>query len=376
MTSSPDNILPLPAKMRRAAKSLTPWFIASLLAVLAWRAEGFSRATRADRDAAPSDAAMSGRQSILTAYVTVGLAGFRGIVAEALWLRVAWLQDHSRYLELVQLSEWISALDPHSSDAWAYQSWNMAYNVSSVLPRDEDRWRWVEHGVSLLRDRAIPMNPQDSRLYRELGWLFQHKIGSDLDRAHIAYKLSLLAEIAPFLASDGSAPDPGSHAAARLRETLRMDAATMRELESRFGPIDWRVPASHAVYWASKALALAKPGSFDEIAARRMVHQSLTILVASGRFTGDPASKRWSAAPNPALVPGACAAFEEEMRATPSHGTVTAYAALLLTAIRTAKTGGNADPQIYYSRLKDLPLEAAGIEIPPYEQITPWQVEK
>ena len=346
-----------------------PWFAAALLAVAAWRAEGFSRALRAERDSVPGEGAVQG-QSILTTYVTVGLAGFRGIVAGALWLRVAWLQDHSRYLELVQLSEWISALDPHSADAWTYQAWNMAYNVSSVLPDARDRWRWVEHGVVLLRERAIPMNPQESRLYRELGWMFQHKIGSDLDRAHETYKLAFLDEIAPLLGPGGAAPEPGTGAADALRDNLRLDAGLMREIESRFGPLDWRVPATHAVYWATRALALAKPGGFDETAARRMVHQSLTALVTEGRFAGDGADGRWATEPNPALIPGTCAAFEEELALAPTTGTATAYGAFLITATKLCKASNAAAARLYYSRLRELPLE--GVEIPPFDDLPAW----
>lgn len=181
----------------------------------------------------------------------------------------------------------------------------------------------------------------------------------------------LLTEIEPLLAQDGAAPDPDSSEAARLRETLRMDASMMRDLEARFGPLDWRIPESHAVYWASKALALAKRGSFDEIAARRMIHQSLTTLVGAGRFTGNSAEKRWMTSSNPDLIPGACAAFEEEMLATPSRGTTMAYAALLLTATRIAKAN-DANAQLYYARLKELPLEENGIELPTFENIQAW----
>ena len=355
----------MPSRIRPIVRVL----LAAALASAAWRADTLSRRLRAERDGTPpGEAAASSRASVLAGYVTVGLAGFRGIVAEALWLRVGWLQDHGRYLELAQLSEWISALDPRSADAWTYQAWNLAYNVSSVLPQARDRWRWVEHGVSLLRDRAIPMNPGDSRLYRELGWLFQNKIGSyDLDRAHAEYKLSLLEEIAPFLGPGGSAPPEGSEQAESLRGTLRMDAAGMRALEGRYGPLDWRIPETHALYWASKALALAPPESFEEQAAHRMVHQSLVALVGHGSFAGDLEARRWAARPNPALIPGTCAAFEEEIAARPGSGNQMAYAAFLLDSARALKPYDEAAARLYYGRISALELD--GLSIPPFADL-------
>ncbi|MGI6494594.1 MAG: hypothetical protein ACOX5G_00610 [Kiritimatiellia bacterium] len=344
--------------------------LAVLLAGVAWRADETSRRLRAERDrigGEPGAAAVS-RPSILASYVTVGLAGFRGIVAEALWLRAAWLQDRGRYLELVQLAEWICALDPKSADAWTFQAWNLAYNVSSVLPRARDRWRWVEHGVSLLRDRAIPMNPDDPRLYRELGWLFQNKIGSyDLDRAHATYKLSLLAQVAPFLDPDGSAPAAGSAQETGLRDTLRLDAASMRTLEERYGPIDWRIPESHALYWATKALALAPARSFEEQAALRMIHQSLVALVGRGSFCGDLSKGRWEARANFALIPGTCAAFEKEIAGRPASGNQTAYAAFLLDAARHLKPVNENAARLYYSRIQSLDLP--DLPIPPFESL-------
>ena len=84
-------------------------------------------------------------------FVMAGLGGFRGIVSEVLWFRIARLQEEARYLELVQLADWITRLDPHASEGWVYNAWNLAYNISVMMVRHEDRLRWVQNGVSLLR---------------------------------------------------------------------------------------------------------------------------------------------------------------------------------------------------------------------------------
>ena len=87
----------------------------------------------------------------------------------------------------MQLADWITTLDPRAIGAWVYNSWNLAYNISAMMPRFEDRQTWVDAGISLLRDRAIPANPGSPQLYRELGWLYQNKLGDATEPAHEHY---------------------------------------------------------------------------------------------------------------------------------------------------------------------------------------------
>ena len=62
----------------------------------------------------------------LLAITTVALGGFRGLIADTLWLRVSHLQKKGRYFEVVQLSDWITKLEPKATEIWAFHSWNMA----------------------------------------------------------------------------------------------------------------------------------------------------------------------------------------------------------------------------------------------------------
>ena len=54
------------------------------------------------------------------AFTTVVLAGFRGLAADLLWLRATALQDEGRYIELVQLADWITVLEPQFSEVWPH----------------------------------------------------------------------------------------------------------------------------------------------------------------------------------------------------------------------------------------------------------------
>ncbi len=271
-------------------------------------------------------------------FLTVGLGGFRGVAAEALWSRADSLQEEGRYFELVQLSEWITWLDPHATEAWAYNAWNMAYNISVLMRRPADRLRWVAHGIALLRDRGLPANPHNARLYRELAWLYQHKVGSTDDSAHIGYKLALAHELSPFLRPDGSVVDTPTNRTALA--ALHLDVDRMRTLELRFGPLDWRMAPSHAIYWASQGLAYAHGAEL--LACRRAIYQPLIQCALAGRFDGDPIGDLYRAKPNPEVVRPALQFVEETFREAPTPGVRNAYAFFLLQAIHQAHAAGHA----------------------------------
>ena len=62
----------------------------------------------------------------MLAFTTQVLGGFRGLIANALWIRATQLQEDDKYFEMVQLADWITKLEPHFVQVWLVQSWNMA----------------------------------------------------------------------------------------------------------------------------------------------------------------------------------------------------------------------------------------------------------
>ena len=348
---------------------------AAAAALAAAAAQGF--ALRAERRAAappvPALSSAGGTAAPLVAFASVALGGFRGVLADALWFRADRLQDERRFVELVQLADWITALDPANEEAWVFHAWNMAYNVSYLLPRPEDRWRWVEGGISLLRDRGIPLNPRSAELRRQLGWFFQHKIGMGTDEASPHYRSEWAREAAAYLGPGGAAPPAGSIVAAELAGTLKMDAAAMAALEARFGAIDWRVPAASSLYWASTALENGAPEK-DELPCRRMVYQSLLAMAfGAGRLLGNPLEEGWTfdAAPNPALLDPALAFLEETMRTSPFSGLRHAYVgALREGTLLRAYEGRDADARALHDRLRAF-FASVGVAdgVPAYEDL-------
>jgi hypothetical protein len=137
------------------------------------------------------------------AFATVAMGAFRGLIVDILWMRADTLKENGQFFDARQLAEWITTLQPRFAAVWEFHAWNMAYNISVAIPatQPEQRWRWVKNGYELLRDKGIPLNPKSVQLYRQLGLIFQHKMGGVSDDAHKYYKLQFAEEIGPLLDS-------------------------------------------------------------------------------------------------------------------------------------------------------------------------------
>ena len=335
--------------MRLKVSSFALVALALLLLVASWQSRSLAVSRRAGLPEA--DTGYSSDVPPALTFVMVGLGGFRGIVSEVLWFRVNRLQEEGRYLELVQLAGWITMLDPHAAEAWIYNAWNLAYNVSVMMIRDEDRLRWVQSGIALLRDQGLPSNPREARLYRELAWLYQNKIGDTLDSAHLLYKLTLAQTMAPYVNADGTVkvtPDSRTHLAA-----LRLDADRMQALEKRFGPLDWRLADAHAVYWAVQGLECAS--GTERLMCRRGVYQPLMLSVFNGRFTGDLSKSQWQTASNLALATASADFMAETLAEFPSKTLTTVYARYLALLIRELNRQGHGIlAQTLYTRLQNV----------------------
>lgn len=129
------------------------------------------------------------------ALMTSALGPFRGLAVNVLWYRANASKDAGKYFEANQLAQWVTKLQPRFAQVWAFNAWNMAYNISVATHTPEERWDWVNKGINLLRTQGIPLNPKTVRLYRELAWIFFHKIGQFSDDMHWFYKRKLAAEM-------------------------------------------------------------------------------------------------------------------------------------------------------------------------------------
>jgi len=313
--------------------------------------------------------------SPLVSFTTVALGSFRGLLADMLWIRAGKLQENNNFFEMVQLARWMTDLQPEFSGAAAYLAWNMAYNISAACSFHEDRWRWVNEGIKLMRDRAIVYNPEDPVRYKELAWIFQHKLGFIMDNSQQYYKvqlaLDMMRAVTPNPQWDKIAAAPASMAefkkkygsngpfqkAARaagfedlekvyavfretgdlpetivkalhneerekaldfffrrrlLVELYKLNPNIIVEINNKYGELDWRLPEAQAIYWATMGVKKT-PKGVESTECDRIILQTLPEAFRAGRlvFLDTKNKDRIMIAPNLNLIDTALQAYDE-----------------------------------------------------------------
>lgn len=280
-------------------------------------------------------------------FTTVALGGFRGIIANALWIRASDLQESGKYFEMVQLADWITKLQPTIVTVWVHQAWNMAYNITVKFPDHQDRWIWVKRAIELLRDNAIKYNPKEPLLYRELGWIFQHKMGHYMDDATETYKQEWALEMNALFGKQNANfdellnPQTDEHRARAklLREKYKMDPAVMKEVNDKYGPLEWRLPEAHAIYWGFFGLTKVSDQPLkkeDFITLRRLIFQGLQTGFHRGRIIyPTPDSKMFLYGPNLEIVKNVSDAYLEQAAMEPEKNQhiLTGHRNFLSTAV-------------------------------------------
>lgn len=257
------------------------------------------------------------------AFTTVALGGFRGLIANALWIRATDLQDDGKYFEMVQLADWITKLQPHFSTVWEHLAWNMAYNISIKFKDPADRWSWVLRGIELLRDEGLRYNPKEPGLYNGLATLFQHKMGANLDDAHMYYKSAWADEMTKVFGDGRPNFDellhPTTEAAQErvklLREKYKMDPRIVKTVDDLYGPLEWRLPDAHAIYWAYVGLQNSRPEEL--IRLRRLIYQTMQLAFNRGRLI--VAGNFFELGPNLELVGKVSASYEQMIQEEPAR---------------------------------------------------------
>ncbi|OGV35098.1 MAG: hypothetical protein A2020_15550 [Lentisphaerae bacterium GWF2_45_14] len=353
----------------------------------------------------------------IVAFTTVALGSFRGLIADLLWLRASALQDEGNYFEMVQLASWITKLQPNFSGATAYLAWNMAYNISVTCSSFADRWRWVSKGIELIRDEALLYNPTDPILYKELGWIYQHKVGNILDDANLYYKNQMaIALMKPFGGAEpnwealakapssinafdkkypakspyrealkvsgiestsalleyfedkGTLPAKFTESIANpaglrkiiyflraewLREKFKLDPSLIVVINKRYGALDWRLPETQAIYWAT--LGLEKCPEKADISLERMITQALKDSFMSGRLLMIDAKNYENVitVPNLKVVDSVLATFQKAYEKNKNKSFLSAKENFTKDAIVVLYTfGGYTKAQEYLDMLK------------------------
>ncbi len=307
------------------------------------------------------------------ALTTVAFGGFRGLISNVLWIRANELQEQNKYFEMVQLADWITKLEPHFTQVWLMQGWNMAFNISVEFSSPADRWRWVKRGMELMRDDGLRYNPYDVLLHRELAWLFEFKMGGNMDDAQMYYKMAWKAEMQNVFAGDrpnwdeliNPQTDDARRRAALLREKYKMDPQLMKQVDDKYGPLEWRLPEAHAIYWAVEGLQMAgknerRINPDDLVTLRRIIYQSMNLAFERGRLVTvmDAGGEHVvDLGPNFAMIPSANAAYEDAIAHEEPRfreGFYSAHRYFLLDAVFFLYLGGHdADANRWYKYLAE-----------------------
>ena len=191
----------------------------------------------------------------------------------------------------------------------------------------------MRRGIELLRDEGLKYNPNEPLMYRELAWFFQHKMGANLDDGHAFYKRSWAIEMAPIFGGATNVVTPAALAnpqdedtrarAELLQQKFKMDPKFVAAVDERHGPLDWRMPETHAIYWASVGLERAKQHpervkKDDLMTLRRVVYQSMQLAFQRGRLVPTPFEKQFEYGPNLDIIPKVSAAYEQQMVEEPA----------------------------------------------------------
>lgn len=256
----------------------------------------------------------------MLAFSTVALGGFRGLIANYLWIRTNTLQLEGRYFETLTLAGWITQLQPRMTDVWVHQAWNMAYNITREFDEPHERYLWIDSSIRLLRDEAIRYNPGEPKLYRELAWFYEDKFGQTLDAEHKYYKQRLATEMRQLFGRSvdfEALLDPQTEAdretVRRMKEEYRLDVKWMARVDEEYGPFDWRLPEAHSVYWAALGLDRSE-GSDELIILRRTIWQSMHAAFKHGRLIENQIDKTLDFGPNLDLLAPAHRTYLEMAR--------------------------------------------------------------
>ena len=112
------------------------------------------------------------------------LAGFRGVVADFLWIQGHSFWEKKEWLRQYRNIQLVTALQPQSTLFWDTGAWHLAWNIGYAVSADPSnatqavglkrQREWWDAAKSLL-ERGIENVPNRYDLYFSLGWLYMQK---------------------------------------------------------------------------------------------------------------------------------------------------------------------------------------------------------
>src|SRR3974377_571158 len=104
------------------------------------------------------------------------LGGFRGIVANYLWLKA---EENKRDHDWDRLKSNVALNTkppPPFLSMWPFQGWNLAYNVSVEWDAPDDKYEWIKQGIKFVQ-RGVEHNRRSPDLVWDTASYYHHKLG-------------------------------------------------------------------------------------------------------------------------------------------------------------------------------------------------------
>lgn len=253
-------------------------------------------------------------------------------------------------------------------DYYILYAWDVSYNLTTNVASLDSRWQLLLSAISKLRDEGLRAFPDDVPIHRELAWLFQHRMGlrkvggdaslegvsgfrrrgqdeADSDQIYFRYQWFKRVEQA--------------QANGQLESQLRLDPAVVRTVDAQYGPLDWRLPESHAIYWCCCRLNAKPPLQEDDLRTlQRIIHQSLQLSYQRGKIVGEPSSTEMLWERNLEVIPKLNTVYGEAIAAEPpatqAHVRNGHRNFLLDAIVALHEAGRQMEAASYYDRLAKL----------------------
>jgi tetratricopeptide (TPR) repeat protein len=113
------------------------------------------------------------------------LSGFRGVVADFVWLGVTGAWTEKEWFKVKNLVDLATTLQPRSLMFWEMGGWHLAWNASidkrmnPAEPSEARRIReerfWIEEGRKVFQ-RGAENNPDRYRMWLQLAWVYDQKL--------------------------------------------------------------------------------------------------------------------------------------------------------------------------------------------------------
>jgi len=250
---------------------------------------------------------------------TVALGALGPMLTDLLWLRAAEQQEAGQYFAMAETTRLIAKLQPNSAGLVIFEARNAAFNLAEQFSSPDQRWFWIEHGLKLLVDGLV-RQPNEPAIDENIATILLGRVADQYDPASVQARLHF-AQIWRAVVSRGT---DGRYT---LREKLdaepwqswRMDVGRVREVDRRYGPLDWRLPEAHAIYWTTEAIRKAGGEARRPIAAR-MRYQALWAAFQGGRMILIPDTGRLELLPDSRLLTPLEAEMLRLRRVLPDNG--------------------------------------------------------